>query len=245
MQSWNNLSSDPQKTKTDKQIDLVSTPGNMLQQDEQAKIEKFTETMCTITQTHLIIEPNWAGVTKKAKNLEHIIRKCDPLAIAPPILQDAGAVPSLYSHIAQSQDQDSNNIPKLFKRTKGRGGKKSGKGKQKSQQQPQPPPPPEEEEHYEETNNYYYNENYRGSNRGCKPYRGQQGGGRKPYRGPQQRGRGLQNNCRGQYQGNCGQFNTSCRGYYNNNYYSNYQGRGGHDHDGNNYRGHSHRQGNY
>ena len=43
---------------------------------------------------------------KKAKNLEHTIRKSDPLAIAPPILQGAGAVPSLYSHIAQSQDQD-------------------------------------------------------------------------------------------------------------------------------------------
>ena len=56
-------------------------------------------------QTHLIIEPNLAEVTKKAKNLEHVIWRCDPLAIAPPILQGAGAVPSLYSHIAQSQDQ--------------------------------------------------------------------------------------------------------------------------------------------
>ena len=101
--------------------------------------------------------------------------KCDPPAIAPPILQGAGAVPSLYSHIAQSQDQDFDNILKLFKCTKGRGGKKSGKGKQKSQQQPQPPPPPpEEEEHYEEKNNYYNNDSYRGNNRGHKPYRGQQ-----------------------------------------------------------------------
>ena len=82
-------------------------------------------------------------------------------------------------------------MPMLFKSTKGRGGKKSGKGKQKSQQQPQPPPPPqEEEEHYEETNNYYHNENYRGNNRGQKPYRGQQGGSRKPYGGSQQRGMG-------------------------------------------------------
>ena len=134
--------------------------------------------MPTVIQTHLIIEPNWADVTKKAKNLEHIIQKCDPLTIAPPILQGAGAVPGLYSHIAQSQDQDSDNIPKLFKSKKGRGGKKSGKGKQKSQQQPElPPPSPEEEEHYEETNNYYHNENYRGNNRGYKPYRGQQGNG--------------------------------------------------------------------
>ena len=95
----------------------------MLGQDKQAKMEKFIETMPTIIQTHLIIEPNWADVTKKAKNLEHIIGKCEAPAIAPLFLQGAGAVPSLYSHIAQSQDQDSNNIPKLFKSTKGRRGR--------------------------------------------------------------------------------------------------------------------------
>ena len=121
------LSFDPQKTDIDEQTDLVATLSNTLQQDKQAKMEKFIETMPTIIQTHLIIETSWTGVTKKAKNLEHIIHKCDPLAIAPPILQGAGAVPSLYSHIGQSQDQDSDNIPKPFKSTKGRGGKKSGK----------------------------------------------------------------------------------------------------------------------
>ena len=169
------MSFDPQKTDIDEQIDLEATLGNMLQQDKQGKMEKFTEKMPTIIQTHLIIETSWAGVTKKAKNLEHIIHKCDPLAIAPPILQGTGAVPSLYSHIAQSQGRDSENIPKPFKSTKGRGGKESGKGEQKSQQQPQPPPPPlEKEEYYEETNNYNHNGNYRGNNRGCKLYRGQQ-----------------------------------------------------------------------
>ena len=76
--------------------------GNILQQDKHAKMENFTETMPTIIQTHLIIEPNWAEVTKKAKNLEHIIWKCDAPAIAPPIIQGAGEVSSLYSHIAQS-----------------------------------------------------------------------------------------------------------------------------------------------
>ena len=80
-------------------------------------------------------------VIKKVKNLKHIIQKCEALAIAPLSLQGVGAVPFLYSHIAQSQDQESDNIPKPFKSTKGRGGKKSGKGKQKSQQWPQPPPP--------------------------------------------------------------------------------------------------------
>ena len=125
------------------------------------------KTMPTIIQTHLIIEPNWTEVTKKAKNLEHIIWKCEAPVIAPPSLQGAGAVPGLYSHITQSRDQDSDNILKPFKSTKGRGGKKLGKGKQKSQQQSQPsPPPPEEEEQYEETNNFYHNENYRGNYRG-------------------------------------------------------------------------------
>ena len=55
----------------------------MLQQDKQAKLDKFIETMPTIIQTHLTIEPNWAEVTKKAKNLEHIIQRCDPPAITP------------------------------------------------------------------------------------------------------------------------------------------------------------------
>ena len=55
----------------------------MLKQDEHMKMEKFIETMHTIIQTHLIIEPNWAEVTKKAKNLKHIIWRCDPLATAP------------------------------------------------------------------------------------------------------------------------------------------------------------------
>ena len=92
--------------------------------------------MPTIIQTHLIIEPNWTEVIKKVKNLEHIIRQCDPPAIAPPIAQGTGAFPGLYSHIAQSQNQDSASIPKPFKSMRGRGEKKSGKGKSKSQQQP-------------------------------------------------------------------------------------------------------------
>ena len=178
------MSFDPQKTDFDEQIELVSILGNMLGQDEEAKMERFIETMTTIIQTHLIIEPNWKMVIKKVKNLKHIIWKCEAPAIASPSLQGAGAVPSIYLHIAQSQDQDSDYIPKPFQSTKGRGGKKSGKSKQKYQQQLQPtPPPPDEEEHYEETNNYYHNENYRGNYRDHRPYRGQQGSGRKPYRG--------------------------------------------------------------
>ena len=100
------MSFDLQKTDMDEQIDLVLTLGNMLQQDEHSKMEKFIETMPAIIQTHLIIAPNWEEVTKKAKNLEHVIQQCDPPATVPPISQGTGAVPSLYSHIAQSQDQD-------------------------------------------------------------------------------------------------------------------------------------------
>ena len=73
LQLWNNLSFDPQKMDIDEQIDIVLTLGNILQEDEQAKMEKFIETMATIIQVHLIIAPNWEEVTKKAKNLEHII----------------------------------------------------------------------------------------------------------------------------------------------------------------------------
>ena len=73
LQSWNNLSFNPQKTDINEQIDLVLTLGNMLQQDEQVKMEKFMETMPKIIQMHLIIASNWEEVTKKAKNLEHII----------------------------------------------------------------------------------------------------------------------------------------------------------------------------
>ena len=83
----------------DEYIDLVAKLGNMLKQDKDAKMEKFIETMPTIIQTHLITEPNWEGVTKKAKNLEHIIQRCDPLATAQPIITGGGAVPGLYSYI--------------------------------------------------------------------------------------------------------------------------------------------------
>ena len=105
------MSFNPQKTDIDEHIDLVATLGNMLKQDEHMKIKKFKETMPTIIQTHLIIEPNWAEVTKRAKNLEHIIQRCDPPATTPPIITGGGAFPGLYSHITQSQDQDSNSIP--------------------------------------------------------------------------------------------------------------------------------------
>ena len=68
LQSWNNLCFDPEKTDIDEKIDLVLTLGNMLKQEEQAKMDKFIETMPTIIQTHLIIAPNWEEATMKVKN---------------------------------------------------------------------------------------------------------------------------------------------------------------------------------
>ena len=90
-------------------------------------------------------------------------------------MQPGAAVPSIYSHIAQSDDIDFNEIPKPFKNTRGRGGKKLGKSKQKAQ----PPSLPEQQEEiYEEANNYYHNENYRDQNKDCRPYSRQSNSGR-------------------------------------------------------------------
>ena len=61
--------------------------------------------------------------------------------------------------------------------------------------------------------------------------------------GPSKGGRGQQNNYRGQFQGNCGQFNPS-HGSYSNYYYGNYQGRGGRCHGGNFHRPWGCRRGN-
>ena len=73
LQSWNILSFDPKNTDVDEHIDLINTLGNMVDQKEEAKMEKFIETMPTIIQTHLIICKDWADVKDKAKSLEHII----------------------------------------------------------------------------------------------------------------------------------------------------------------------------
>ena len=72
---------------------------DMLGQKDESKKDKFIDTMPTIIQTQLITEKDWAATAKKAKELEHIIRKCDPLAAALPTLAKGTAAPSLYSHI--------------------------------------------------------------------------------------------------------------------------------------------------
>ena len=78
-------------------------------------MEKFTDTMSTIIQTHLITCKTWAKTTKKTKELEHIIRKCDPPTAALPNLTKGTAVPGLYSHIAHSNDKHETDIPHPFK----------------------------------------------------------------------------------------------------------------------------------
>ena len=111
MQSWNILIFDPQKTDVDEQINLINTLGDMLGQTAKSKLEKFIDTMPTIIQMHLITCKTWTKTTKKAKELEHIIRRCDPPAAALSNLSKGTAVPSLYSHIACSNDKEETDIP--------------------------------------------------------------------------------------------------------------------------------------
>ena len=77
---------------------LINTLGDMLGQTEELKMEKFIDTMPTIIQTHLITCKTWAKTTKKVKKLEHIIRKCDPLAAALPNLTKGTAVSGFCIH---------------------------------------------------------------------------------------------------------------------------------------------------
>ena len=100
----------------DEHIDLINTLGDMLGQKEESKRDKFIDTMPTIMQMHLITEKTWAKTTEKAKELEHIIRKCDPLAAALPTLAKGTAVPGLYSHIAHSDDKDEIGYTPTFQR---------------------------------------------------------------------------------------------------------------------------------
>ena len=86
LQSWNILSFNPKTTDVDEHIDLINTLGDMVDQKEEAKKEKFIETMPTMIQTHLITCKDWAAVKDTAKSLEHIIMKCDPPTPAMPMM---------------------------------------------------------------------------------------------------------------------------------------------------------------
>ena len=135
--------------------------------------------MPTIIQTHLITKTTWEKTTDKAKELEHIIWKCDPPAAALPNLTKGTTVPGLYSHIAHSDDKEETDIPQPFKGAHPKQLKHRGRGKGKQPQQKPKYPPVQiqgDQYNYEDTNNYYHNENYRGQPRGQTPYRGQNTG---------------------------------------------------------------------
>ena len=118
LQSWNILSFNPKTTDVDEYIDLINTLGDMVDQKEEAKKEKFIETMPTVIQTHLITCKDWAAVKDTAKSLKHIILKCDPPTLAMPMMATGATVPGLYSHIAHSVDKEEGEIPQPFKGTK-------------------------------------------------------------------------------------------------------------------------------
>ena len=215
LQSWNILMFDPQKMDVDEHIDLINTLGDMLGQKEESKKDKFINTMPTTIQTHLITKKTWAETTKKAKESEHTIRKCDSPAAALPTLAKGTTFPGLYSHIAHSNDKDEMDIPQPFKGACPKQPKSRGRGKGKQPQQKPKNPPPQtqgDQYNYEDTNNYYHNENYRGQSRGRRPYRGQNTG--HSFRGQNFRGRGQRNwnTYQGQYQND---------GYQSNNYQGN------------------------
>ena len=114
LQSWNILSFNPKTTDVDEHIDLINTLGDMVDQKQEAKKEKFIEPMPTMIQTHLIMCKDWATVKDTVKSLEHIIMKCDPPTPAMPMMATGATVPGLYSHIAHSVDKEEGEIPQPF-----------------------------------------------------------------------------------------------------------------------------------
>ena len=186
LQSWNILSFDPKNTDVDEHIDLINTLGNMVDQKEEAKKEKFIETMPTMIQTSLIICKDWVDVKDKAKSLEHIIQKYDPPTPAMPMMATGATVLGLYSHMAHSVDKEEGEIPQLFKGAKPKPTRGRGKPKGKPREQRQNPPKAQEacETYtYESPNNYYHNDNYTtpSQSRTHRPFNGQ--GGNQQFRG--------------------------------------------------------------
>ena len=178
LQSWNILLFDPKNTDVDEHIDLINTLGDMIDQKEEAKMEKFIETMPTMIQTHLIICKDWVETKDKAKSLEHIIWKCDLPTPAMPLVTTVATVPGPYSHIAHSVDKDEEEIPPPFKGAKLKQTRGRGKPKGKPQGHRQNPPKDQEADEaytYDNTNNYYHNDNYTapGQNRGRRPFNSQ------------------------------------------------------------------------
>ena len=134
LQLWNILSFNPKTTDVDEHIDLTNTLGDMVDQKEEAKKEKFIETMPTMIQRHLITCKDWAAVKDTVKSLEHIILKCDPPTLAMPTMSTGATVLGLYSHIAHLVDKEEGEIPQPFKGTKPKQTRGRGKPKGKPQE---------------------------------------------------------------------------------------------------------------
>ena len=173
LQSWNILSFNPKTTDVDEHIDLINTLGDMVDQKEEAKKEKFIETIPTMIQTHLITCKDWATVKDTAKSLKRIIMKCDPPTLAMPTVATGATVLGLYSHIAHLVDKDKGEIPQPFKGAKPKQTRGRGKPKGKPQEQRQNPPKAQEaDETYTYKNPNNYNHNTPSQSQGCKPYNG-------------------------------------------------------------------------
>ena len=180
LQSWNILSFDPKNTDVDEHIDLINTLGNMVDQKEEAKMEKFIETLPMMIQTHLITCKDWAAVKDTVKSLKHIIRKCDPPTPAMPMMATGATVLGLYLHIAHSVDKEEGEIPQPFKGAKLKQTRGRGKPKGRPHEQRQNPPKAQEADEayaYESPNNYYHNDNYNApsQSQGHRPFTGQDG----------------------------------------------------------------------
>ena len=153
LQSWNILSFNSKTTDVDEHNNLINTLGDMVDQKEKAKMEKFIETIPTMIQTNLIMCKDWAAVKDTAKSLEHIILKCDPPTLAMPMMATGATVPGLYSHIAHLVDKEESKIPQLFKGAK----PKQTRGRGKPQEQRQNPAKAQDADEtytYENPNNY-------------------------------------------------------------------------------------------
>ena len=140
----------------DEHNDLINTLGDMVDQKEEAKKEKFIETMPTMIQTHLITCKDWATVKDTTKSLEHIILKCDPPTPAMPMMVTGATVLGLYSNIAHLVDKDKGEILQPIKGTKPKQTRGTGKPKGKPQEQRQYPPKAQEADE----NYTYENPNY-------------------------------------------------------------------------------------
>ena len=189
LQLWNILSFNPKTTDVDEHIDLINTLGDMVDQKEEAKKEKFIETVPTMIQTHLITCKHWAAVKDTAKSLEHITLKCDPPTLAMPMMATGATVVGLYSHIAHLVDKEEGEIPQPFKGTKPKQTRGRGKPKGKPHEQRQNPPKAQEADEtytYENPNNYYHNTP--SQSQGHRPYNGQ--GSNQQFRRSIQRNRG-------------------------------------------------------